>query len=90
MRLFIFKLMFSVYILHSPSFNKIYIGFTSNLEARLLSHNSLGTKGYTIKYRPWSLLHTEAFATKAEAMQRENELKSGKGREWIHKILSQR
>ncbi|MBK5278823.1 MAG: GIY-YIG nuclease family protein, partial [Bacteroidia bacterium] len=47
------------------TFNKIYIGFTSNLEARLLSHNQLATKGWTIKFRPWTVIHTEVFETKA-------------------------
>ncbi|MES2332216.1 MAG: GIY-YIG nuclease family protein [Bacteroidota bacterium] len=75
--------MFTVYILYSPSHNKIYVGFTSNLEQRLLSHNDLGKKGWTIKFRPWTLVHTEVFNTKVEALLREKQLKTGKGREWI-------
>ncbi|MBT1696823.1 GIY-YIG nuclease family protein [Fulvivirgaceae bacterium PWU4] len=71
---------FSVYVLYSPSHNKIYIGYTSDLEKRLLSHNQLATKGYTLRYRPWILIHKEVFNTKFEAMKREKELKSGKGR----------
>jgi putative endonuclease len=63
------------------------VGFTSNLENRLLSHNELGTKGYTLKYRPWEIIHTEIFETKSEAMKRELFLKSGKGREWIKKNI---
>ena len=74
---------FTVYVLFSPDFNKIYIGFTSNLEQRLISHNELGKKGWTIKFRPWTLIHTEAFETKADAMKREKQLKSAKGREFI-------
>ena len=80
--------MFTVYILYSESHDKIYIGFTSNLEQRLLSHNALGKKGWTIKYRPWRIIHTEIFETKAEAMNRERLLKGAKGREWIrHSFL---
>ena len=75
--------MYIVYILHSAKYNKIYIGYTSNLKERLLSHNELGKKGWTIKYRPWLLVHTESFETKQQALLREKELKSGKGREWI-------
>ncbi|WP_325635244.1 GIY-YIG nuclease family protein, partial [Parapedobacter sp.] len=45
--------MFTVYVLHSGKHDKIYIGFTSNLEQRLKSHNELGKKGWTIKFRPW-------------------------------------
>ena len=76
--------MFWVYVLHSVNFNKLYIGFTSNLDQRLLSHNHLGKKGFTIKYRPWTVIYTEVYSTKAEAMKREKELKSGQGRKWIH------
>jgi len=75
--------MFTVYVLYSDKFNKLYIGFTSDLEKRFLSHNKLGTKGYTIKYRPWKIIHTEIFDNKTEAMKREKQLKKGKGREWI-------
>ncbi len=49
--------MFTVYVLHSPKYDKIYIGFTSNLEQRFLSHNHLATKGWTIKFRPWVIMY---------------------------------
>ncbi len=75
--------MFTVYVLYSKNFNKIYIGFTSDLQKRFLSHNELGTKGWTIKFRPWEIIHTEEFATKTEAMKREKQLKSSRGRFWI-------
>ena len=80
-------MIFSVYILFSPSHNKIYIGYTSDLEKRLLSHNHLAPKGYTIRYRPWVLIHTEVFNTKLEAMKREKELKSGRGRKFIWELI---
>jgi len=75
--------MYTVYISYSKNCNKIYIGYTGNLEQRLLSHNTLGKKGWTIKFRPWELIYHQKFDTKEEAMAREKELKSGKGREWI-------
>jgi hypothetical protein len=46
--------MFTVYILYSATFQKIYIGFTANLEQRFLSHNELGKKGWTIRFRHYS------------------------------------
>jgi putative endonuclease len=85
-RFFIYK-MYSVYVLHSKTFNKIYIGYTSNLDSRLLSHNELATKGYTVKYRPWTIIHSEAFDNKLDAMKREKQLKSAKGREFIWSIV---
>ncbi|HEY1020065.1 MAG TPA: GIY-YIG nuclease family protein, partial [Sediminibacterium sp.] len=60
--------MYKVYILYSPSHHRIYVGYTSNLEQRLLSHNELGKKGWTNRFRPWILVHTEEYNTKSEAM----------------------
>ena len=79
--------MFTVYVLHSGHFSKIYIGYTSDLENRFLSHNELAKKGWTVKYRPWTILYTESFNTKIEAMKREKELKSAKGREFIWSMV---
>jgi len=77
----------TVYILYSKKFNKIYIGCTSNIEARFKSHNELGTKGWTIKFRPWEIAYTEEFDSKREALDREKQLKGAKGREWIRKVI---
>ena len=79
--------MFKVYVLHSVSFNKIYIGYTSDIDERMLSHNELGKKGFTLKFRPWTLIYTESFNTKSEAMKREKELKSAQGREFIRRLI---
>jgi putative endonuclease len=80
--------MFKVYVLYSKSYNKIYIGYSSNLEERLKSHNELGTKGWTIHYRPWELVHFEIFEDKKLAMKREKKLKTYRGREYIRELLS--
>ena len=79
--------MFTVYALYTADFDKIYIGFTSDLEERLNSHNRLATKGWTIKFRPWTLIHTETIHSKAEALRREKELKSAKGRLFIRSLI---
>ena len=80
--------MFSVYVLYSPKFSKIYVGFTSDLSQRIKSHNELGKKGWTIRFRPWILVHSEQFSYKTGAMYREKELKAAKGREWIWSLIS--
>ncbi len=80
--------MFSVYVLYSATHNKIYIGFTSNLLARLASHNAENGKGYTHRFRPWKVIHTEQFSSKVEALGREKQLKSAKGREFIWNLVS--
>ncbi len=81
--------MFFVYVIYSEAFNKIYIGFTSNLENRIFAHNNL-PKGWTSKFRPWQLVFSEKYETKKEAMIREQQLKSHAGRNFIRqKILNQ-
>ncbi|MGZ3874590.1 MAG: GIY-YIG nuclease family protein [Mucilaginibacter sp.] len=79
--------MFTVYALYSPSFNQIYIGYTSDMANRFLSHNELATKGHTLKYRPWVIAYTEETKTKTEAMKREKQLKSAAGRNFIWSII---
>ncbi|MFM8431209.1 MAG: GIY-YIG nuclease family protein [Bacteroidota bacterium] len=75
--------MFVVYVLFSQRCGKHYVGFTSNLEQRLLSHNQLSKKGWTTRCRPWKIIHSESFPSKSEAMRREKWLKSGVGRRFI-------
>jgi len=73
---------FTVYILFSPVHQKIYIGQTSNLIQRIISHNQLGND-WTKRFRPWIVIYTEICSEKSKALKREKELKGGKGREWI-------
>lgn len=81
--------MYKVYVLYSRGFDKLYIGFTSSLRARIESHNLLGTHDWTRSYRPWLLIYIEEFETQQEAIKREKALKGGKGREYLrHEILS--
>ena len=80
-------MIYTVYVLYSVKFDKIYNGYTSDIEQRLLSHNKLATKGYTIKFRPWSILFTEQYESKPEAMKREKVLKSELGGELIWKMI---
>ena len=75
--------MWYVYVLYSISGKKTYTGFTNNLERRLTEHNITETSGFTLRYRPWTLIRVEHYATKMEAMTREKFLKTGRGREEI-------
>ncbi|ASS50852.1 MAG: endonuclease [Candidatus Fluviicola riflensis] len=68
--------MFVTYVLYSITHDKIYVGYTSDLIDRFHSHNELATKGFTIKFRPWTVEYVEFFDSKVEAMRREKELKS--------------
>ena len=76
-----------VYILFSEKLGKTYVGCTSDLINRMRSHNMLSPKGYTVRFRPWKVVHVEFFDSKTEALQREAYLKSGVGRDLILKLL---
>ena len=77
---------FYVYILYSTKLDKTYVGSTSNLNARTISHN-VSRKGWTVRGRPWVLIYFETFSSKTEAVKREKELKSGKGRVFIKDLI---
>jgi putative endonuclease len=77
--------MYYVYALWSYKLKRRYIGFTENLESRVIKHNS-GLSTYTSRGIPWKLIHKEIFETKTEALKREKFLKSGSGR----KLLDQK
>jgi putative endonuclease len=78
--------MFTVYVLRSKSRGSFYTGSTSDLAKRLIRHNANLNRS-TKNRGPWELVHTEAFATLAEAVRRERELKTGKGRDSLRKML---
>ncbi|HRK34041.1 MAG TPA: GIY-YIG nuclease family protein [Candidatus Hydrogenedentes bacterium] len=81
---------FYVYILRSESNGRTYVGQTADLDRRVAQHNDPNctlTKHTKNIPGPWRLIHSEQYATRSEAMSRERELKSGKGREWIRNTL---
>ena len=65
--------MFFIYILYSKNFDKYYVGSTENVESRLLRYNSKMVTS-TKKYIPWLIAYTEGFDTRAEAVNRENQI----------------
>jgi putative endonuclease len=79
--------MFSVYVLRNKE-GKLYKGYSSDLERRLKGHAS-GKNTWTRVNGPWKLVYREEFATKKEAIKRERFLKTGKGREFLKKLLKE-
>ncbi|MFM7019360.1 MAG: GIY-YIG nuclease family protein [Aquirufa sp.] len=79
--------MFVTYALYSSAYDKLYIGCTQNLISRFHSHNSLAKKGYTVRYRPWIVIHVEFYNTIMEALKREKQLKSNRGRMFLRTLL---
>lgn len=66
---------FFIYIL-SCSDGSLYTGYTNDIEKRIETHRKgLGSK-YVRAHLPCSLIYSESFVTKSEAMKREKEIKS--------------
>ncbi len=64
--------------------DKIYIGQTSNLEERLKLHNDKVFKGYTSRFDgSWIIVYSEVAVNRGEALRREKQLKSYRGRQFI-------
>ncbi len=82
-----YLIMYYVYVLYSSEYDNIYIGYTSDLQARLTSHNHPQNHGWTARYRPWQLIYHEIFETKKDAMIREQQLKSARGRQFVKSLL---
>ncbi len=80
---------FTVYILHSSSIDKYYVGFTAlSIEERLRRHNT-NHKGFTGTVGDWQVKYTEKYAEKSQAVNREKEIKSKKLRAYIEKLIAQ-
>ena len=67
--------MYWVYVLRSINDGRLYTGVTSNLQRRLREHNSGKTRSTRLR-RPLTLVYTEAFETKQQALARERYFKS--------------
>ncbi|NBV77421.1 GIY-YIG nuclease family protein [bacterium] len=66
---------YTVYILYSEKDNGLYVGCTSNLSSRIARHTSGGVLATKLRL-PVHLIHSENFADKALAFNRERSLKS--------------
>ena len=79
-----------VYALVSCSTGKIYIGQTQNLEKRLEQHNKPLSfkKNYTkLNKGPWKVFYKEIVPTRKEAILREKQLKSARGRAFLKTLI---
>ena len=83
-------MLYFVYILYSTGLQKYYIGYTSSLvEERLRKHNARH-RGFTGRNADWMIKYTETFYTKADAMNREREIKAWKSRIKIEQLIEKR
>ena len=77
--------MYFVYVLYSEKAKCKYTGYTEDLMRRLSEHNQGLLGKFTKGKGPWVLIDQEEFTTKKEAIIREKELKTVKGRDFIKK-----
>ena len=76
-----------VYLLRSSTIpEETYVGFTTDLDQRLIDHND-GIAPHTSKFRPWKLITYVAFSTKKGALDFEKYLKSHSGKAFANKRL---
>ncbi len=83
--------MFYIYILQSQSTGRFHISSTDNLQRRVAQHNDPDYRGSKTTKRftePWSIVHSESFATRSEAVRRERQIKSWKNNININNMLS--
>ena len=71
-----------VYVLQSEIDGRLYKGQTSNIDKRIIEHNTGKTKS-TKGFKPWKLVYLEIFDSRSEAVLREKYFKTGSGREFL-------
>jgi putative endonuclease len=77
--------MYYVYLIKSIEHpDRVYVGYTINLQQRLETHNSGGSI-YTASYRPWKLMLYLCFDDKVKAKEFEQYLKTSAGKAFAKK-----
>ena len=77
-----------VYILQSKKNNSLYVGYTEDLRKRLQEHNR-GLNFSTKPYKPWQLIHYEAYRDQKDAKRREEYLKTSQGARLLKRMLKE-
>lgn len=79
--------MYYVYVLKFLLDKKLYIGHTNDLVKRIRQHNQ-GLVEATKKRKPFQLIYFEASIILKDAVRREKALKTGFGRAYLKRRLS--
>jgi len=79
---------FYCYILYSQSLNRHYIGYTSDIEERIILHNTgyFGGRTYTRKTSDWELFLLIPCETITQAILVESKIKRMKSRKYIENL----
>lgn len=80
-----------VYVIQNEHNGKIYIGQTADIEKRLERHNGgLKNKSSSFTSRnkgKWKLVYSERVDSRKDALIRERQLKTAKGRAFVKNLL---
>ena len=77
---------YCVYVLISETDRQLYIGYTTNIEERIIDHNRGHTKS-TASRKPLKLVFCEQYLSKADALRREKYLKTTSGKKALKLML---
>ena len=76
-----------LYILHSPTLDRYYVGHTTeSLDERLRKHLSMH-QGWTARAKDWILVYAEEHPDKASAYRRERAIKAWKSKTRIAELV---
>jgi putative endonuclease len=77
--------MHAVYVIQNDVSKEIYVGYTTDLRARLTRHNARGRKFTTRNRGTWKYVFVELYRDEQDARDREKKLKNhGSGK---HELL---
>jgi putative endonuclease len=77
-----------VYILHSLSLDKYYIGHTEGSPEERLAKHLTNHSGYTSRAKDWKVVYSCEFETKNAAYAEERRLKALKSKVAIKRLIS--
>ena len=77
-----------IYILESFAGDHLYVGIAKDLPKRLKEHNT-GRSFSTKAYRPWRVIHYEAYINEDDAKRREKYLKTSQGARLLKRMLKE-
>jgi putative endonuclease len=81
--------MYYIYILHSDTFDKYYIGYSENPWERVIQHNENKIEKFTGKTKDWKLkVVFECSYNRSQALKIESFIKKQKSRNLIEKLIN--
>ena len=76
----------TVYILHSTSLNRYYIGYSSDLDQRMIFHNNSEARKFTAKAKDWIIFYTIICSSKPQALKIEAHIKKMKSKIYLENL----